>query len=179
MGTPATSGDLRVASLECFALRLNRYHHRHARPWAALGRASTSLPRPWTWMAGTRQTCSGHPGFLCRNQDVDVEDWLSRVSSTKPSPFILACHLGGTRTVDSSDSITIGPDACSPAGMRPRSKIAASTAPVARNHTERLDLMASVPEGAGLSRIASGAMAPIAARRTLTIWTGSVRLSCP
>src|SRR5262245_9125245 len=102
-----------------------------------------------------------------------------RVSSTKPCSSILACRPGGTRMVDSSDSITTGPASLSPAGIRLRSKMVASMTPVSRNQTWRLALTGSVPGRATVSRIVSGAVAPIAATRALTIWTGSLRLSCP
>ena len=44
-----------------------------------------------------------------------------RVSSTKPCSSMIACHPGGTRMVDSSDSITTGPASVRPAGIRLRS----------------------------------------------------------
>ena len=47
--------------------------------------------------------------------------FCSCVSSTKPSSFIFACHPGGTRMVESSNSITAGPATFRPGGMRLRS----------------------------------------------------------
>ena len=81
--------------------------------------------------------------------------------------------------VDSSDSITTGLGACHPAGRRLRSYTVASTPPVSRNQTGRLVLTASPADVGGVSRMVSGGIVPMAATRTLTICTGSPRLSWP
>ena len=86
----------------------------------------------------------------------------SASSTTKPSSFILACQPGGTRMVDSSDSMTAGPGATKPGGHAPAIvDRGVDCARLPEPHLAR-DLTASVPAGAGLSRMSSGGMAPMA-----------------